>query len=123
MIVAFGIGVAGGVGAGLRWLIDATMPRPAGPGFPWPILLVNVTGCVAFVALMMLGPGVLPAEDVAIVGTGLLGGYTTFSTVSVDTAAMWRQGRRRAAIGNAGGTLAACIAASLVTALLLAPFA
>ena len=105
MIVALGVALGGGVGAGLRWLADVLLSRQRRRS-PWPILLVNVIGCFAFAALTAtFAPG---SEIVAVVGTGVLGGFTTFSTVSVDTAQLWRARRRALALANAGGTLLTC---------------
>ncbi|WP_221585020.1 CrcB family protein [Microbacterium sp. G2-8] len=112
MILALGVALAGGVGAGLRWLADVGLRRWRRRGFPWPILLVNVVGC--FTLAFLTGSGALISADLqTVVGTGLLGGFTTFSTVSVDAAEMWRQRRYRGAIGNAAGTLLLCIVASV----------
>lgn len=106
--------LAGGAGALARFGVDALV-RGAGParGFPWGILVVNVSGSFALGALT----GAAAAMDAAVVtvlGAGLLGGYTTFSTVCVDAALLWREGNRRAAALDALGTLAiATLAAAL----------
>jgi CrcB protein len=102
-----GLAVAGGVGAGLRWLADALLSRALPAGFPWPILLVNATGSLALGLLTGLS---MDAAWMAVLGTGLLGGYTTFSTVAVDTQLLAREGRTEAAWGNALGTLVLCVA-------------
>jgi CrcB protein len=96
------VALAGGVGAGLRWLIDVTLSPRMPKGFPWAILVVNVSGSLALGLLTGLALG---HPWLAIVGAGLLGGYTTFSTVSVDSAILWREGKRRTALLNAVGTL------------------
>lgn len=102
------IAVGGGIGAGARWIIDQALRTQR--GFPWAILLVNVTGCFAMALAHFLVAPVAPHIAVAI--AGLLGGYTTFGTVSVGSVVLWREGRRLGAIGNSAGTLAACTAAS-----------
>lgn len=101
------VALAGGVGAGLRWLVDVTLTTPR--GFPWPIMLVNVTGCFAMMLVLHTTSvtGIAP-EVLTVVTAGLLGGYTTFGTVNVDAIELWRAGRRWAAIGNSAGTLLAC---------------
>lgn len=113
MMLALGVALAGAVGAGLRWLADALLWRWKRGGFPWPILLVNVVGCFAFAALMSAGGSLASGDVFAIVGTGLLGGFTTYSTVSVDAAELWRRRRHAAAVGNAAGTLGACAVAAV----------
>lgn len=105
-----GLALMGGVGAGLRWLADVLLARVLPAGFPWPILLVNATGSLALGVLTGLS---LEQGWLALLGTGLLGGYTTFSTVAVDTHVLAREGRSEAAWGNALGTLVLCVAAAM----------
>ncbi|WP_197517184.1 fluoride efflux transporter FluC [Microbacterium karelineae] len=117
-LVAFGIAFAGGAGAGLRWLIDVSLWRWRRNGFPWAILLVNAVGCLVLAFLTaVVGAGASPAWF-AVIGAGLLGGFTTYSTVSVDTAQLWRQRRHQLAIANVAGTLVVCITASAAGTLL-----
>ena len=105
-----GVALAGGVGAGLRWLADTLLSRAMPKGFPWAILVVNVTGSLA---LGVVTGAALDGVALAIVGTGLLGGYTTFSTVAVDTQVHAREGRRGVAWANALGTLVLTVVAAL----------
>ncbi|MFE1664836.1 fluoride efflux transporter FluC [Microbacterium sp. P02] len=100
---------AGGIGAGLRYLIDALVMRGRKGGFPAGILVVNISGSLLLGIVTALWAGT-PA--VTILGLGLLGGYTTFSTVSVESALFSERGRRRRALLNAVGTLVACVAAA-----------
>jgi CrcB protein len=109
--VAFG----GGIGAGLRFLVDRAVMRRRHPDrFPLGILIVNVTGSFALGMLVGSGTALMPATLATIVGTGLLGGYTTFSTVSVETVLLAERGKRTPAVANVIGTLAlALLAATL----------
>jgi len=108
------IAVAGGLGAGLRYLVDRlVMGRRHRDHFPLGILIVNVTGSFALGLLLGAGTALMPSTLVTILGTGLLGGYTTFSTVSVESVLIADRSRRRAA-ANLVGTLAlALLAAAL----------
>lgn len=100
--------LAGGIGAALRHLVDAGLSQLLGTRFPWGIVLVNVTGSFA------LGLVVTALPDASfIVGAGLLGGYTTFSTAMLDAFGLWRDGERSAAIAHALGTFAASVLAAL----------
>lgn len=110
MIVVALVAVGGGVGAGLRWLADVLLSRVVPRGFPWAILAVNVTGSFALGALTAASVG---WPWLTVLGTGLLGGYTTFSTVSLDTAAFWREGQVTKALLDVGGTFALCALAAL----------
>lgn len=97
---------AGGVGAGLRYTVDAIVMRGRRGVFPLGILIVNVSG--AFVLGLLTGLGsVIEAEWATAIGVGLLGGYTTFSTVSVETVLLGRARRRDWAWINLLGTLLA----------------
>ena len=101
------LALCGGVGASLRWLADVLLSRVLPAGFPWAILIVNASGSLTLGLLTGLS---LDSTWLAIVGTGLLGGYTTFSTVAVDTQVLAQSGRSEAAWGNALGTLVLCVA-------------
>ncbi|MDD7961036.1 CrcB family protein [Microbacterium sp. NE1TT3] len=105
--------VAGGVGAGIRYVIDVVLTRGRSDAFPIGILVVNVTGSALLGLLTGLGT-VIGADVLAVLGIGLLGGYTTFSTVSVETVRLARRGRRDWAVVNLFGTLAAAVVAAAI---------
>lgn len=107
------VAVAGGLGAGLRYVVDRLLTPAGGGRFPVGILVVNVTGSLALGILTGLGTLVMPEVSLAL-GIGLLGGYTTFSAVSVETALLAERRRWRDAALNLFGTLAlAAVAAGL----------
>lgn len=112
--------VAGGLGAGLRYVVDvlvtaAVFTGSASPGrFPVGILIVNASGCLALGIITGLGTDVIGVEAAWIVGVGLLGGYTTFSTVSLDSVLLARAGRSRRGWVNAIGTLIVCVIAAAI---------
>ncbi|MEJ1922355.1 fluoride efflux transporter FluC [Microbacterium sp. KHB019] len=100
--------IAGGVGAGLRYLVDIGVMSLTRGRFPWGIVVVNITGAFA------LGVVTASIPDAALViGAGLLGGYTTFSTAMLDALALWRDGERPASIAHLFGTFATSVAAAL----------
>jgi CrcB protein len=105
------IAVAGGAGAGLRYVVDRLLTPAAGDRFPTAILVVNVSGSFALGTLTGLGPLVAPEVSLAI-GMGLLGGYTTFSTVSVESALLAQRRRWRDAVLNLLGTVVLATAAA-----------
>lgn len=105
--------IAGGLGAGLRYLVDVLVMQGRAGRFPFGILIVNVTGSLALGLLTGLGVGVL-GEWLTIAGVGLLGGYTTFSTVSVETVLLAERRRVRAALANVLGTAVVAISAAAV---------
>ena len=104
--------VGGGVGAGARYLLDGAIMRGRKDAFPLGILVVNIVG--SFLLGLLAGvPQVSPAW-LAIIGTGVLGGFTTFSTVAVETALLAQRGRRDWAWVNLVGTLVACVVAAAI---------
>ncbi|HWI32460.1 MAG TPA: CrcB family protein [Microbacterium sp.] len=110
-LLLVGVAVAGGVGAALRFVLDrAVMTRTRG-AYPWGITIVNLTGSFLIGVLAGLADAALmSAPWVAVLGVGLLGGYTTFSTVTVETAiALGRRDYRAAAL-NGGVQLVAAVA-------------
>jgi CrcB protein len=76
------------------------------------ILVVNVTGSLALGILVGLGTTQVPAALATILGTGLIGGYTTFSTVSVETVLLADRADKSAAAANLIGTLALALTAA-----------
>jgi fluoride exporter len=104
---------AGACGALLRYLVERTVHLRLGPGFPFGTLLINVSG--SFVLGFVVSVAAhhhLPASVVTVVGTGLLGAYTTFSTFSFDTVSLLERGRPRASASNVGLTLVAGLGAA-----------
>ena len=85
--------LAGGVGAGLRYLVDLGVARLVGTRYPWGVLVINLTGSFVLGVVTSGFPGAA-----FIVGAGLLGGYTTFSTASVETVRLARLGLRLAGL-------------------------
>jgi fluoride exporter len=79
------IAAGGATGAAARYLIGATWPTPAG-AFPASTLAVNVLGCALIGVLMVLMAEVWSRQRLIrpFLGTGVLGGFTTFSTYTVD---------------------------------------
>lgn len=109
--------VAGGLGAGARYLLDGAVMRGRRDAFPLGILLVNIIGSFALGVVTGLGHAVAPTW-IAIIGVGMLGGFTTFSAVSAESVLLGRRGKRGWAWFNLLGTLLLCIAAAALGVLL-----
>lgn len=79
------IAAGGATGAAARYLVGAAWPTPAG-AFPLSTLWVNVLGCALIGVLMVLITEIWTRQRLLrpFLGTGVLGGFTTFSTYTVD---------------------------------------
>ncbi len=105
----------GGIGAGLRHLVNMAALRLLGPSFPWGTVAVNLLGGI----LMGLLVGTLARHEPAgganhirlFLATGVLGGFTTFSAFSLDAVVLWERGAELAAAGYVLGSVAGAIAA------------
>ena len=75
--LALAVGILGGIGALARHLLDAAITRRARSPFPYGILAVNLSGALA---LGVLAGATHDTDTLRLVGGGLLGAYTTFST-------------------------------------------
>lgn len=107
------LALAGGLGAVSRFvLVEWIAVRWRGT-LPWGTILINLSGSLVLGLITGLAMGhLLPETWRLILGTGFLGGYTTFSTASVETVRLLRQGRVLATLGNALGTLLATVLAA-----------
>ena len=107
------IAVAGGVGAAARFMVDGAVRSVSTSRFPVGTVLINVTGSFALGLLVGFGmSGFLDSGWQAVLGAGFLGGYTTFSTASLETVRLLQQRRRTAAALNSFGTMVLATAAA-----------
>jgi CrcB protein len=104
--------LGGALGALARWAVGEALPSPAGT-WPTATLLVNLTGCLLIGVLLAVLLARAPTHPWLrpFLATGVLGGYTTYSTFAVDTVRLAEGGAWAAAAGyvlvsTAGGVLA-----------------
>lgn len=105
------VSVAGGLGALLRFLIDQSIPEEARARYPWGTSVINLSG--SFILGLLVGP-LQPFVWAPIVTVGLLGGYTTFSTASLETVELIEEGRWGRGMFYAAGTLVFCVGLALL---------
>ena len=112
LIVAAG----GALGAMARYGTDSMVNRWAGLGFPWGTVTVNLVG--SLVLGLLIGAAVhglhLGQEMRALIVTGFLGAFTTFSTFSLETVELMSGGRVAAGLANAALSVAGCLVAASV---------
>ncbi|WP_308492172.1 fluoride efflux transporter FluC [Microbacterium terrisoli] len=110
--LALAVALAGGVGAAGRMVLDGVVKARVNIPYPLGTTVINVTGSFLLGVVTGLAAGLGPWA--AVLGTGLLGGYTTFSTASYETVRLAQAGRWRAAVVNGFGMLVAALLAALL---------
>ncbi|WP_200306341.1 fluoride efflux transporter CrcB [Streptomyces adelaidensis] len=106
------VAIGGGIGAAARYSASLLWPTGAG-GFPWTTFWVNVVGCFVIGLLMVLITERRAAHRLVrpFFGTGVLGGFTTFSTYAVDSRRLMEEGHPGTALAYLAATLLAALAA------------
>jgi CrcB protein len=109
------VALGGALGSVARYAVSLGAARWLGAGLPWGTLIVNVTGSFAIGLLAALltadGRPALGGDARAFVLIGILGGFTTFSSFSLETLNLARSGALGAAAANAGLSLLLSLAA------------
>jgi CrcB protein len=107
------VALGGALGSVARYACSGLAVRWLGYGFPWGTLFVNVSGSFAIGLLAALvtadGRPLLGSDARAFVLVGVLGGFTTFSSFSLETLNLARSGAIGAAGANAALSLGLCL--------------
>lgn len=109
----FWVCLGGAVGTGARYLLSGWALSVAGAAFPWGTLAVNASGSFALGAIMHVAlatRSIGPTLRVALT-TGVMGGFTTYSTFNYETLEFLRGGSVLLAAANVASTLIICLAA------------
>lgn len=109
-IVLVALGSA--LGGVLRFLLTGWVSFRAASTFPWGTMTVNVAGCAVIGLLAGLGDSQrfgLPAEARAFLMIGVLGGFTTFSSFSLETLRLAQDGAWGRAAANVGLSVVLCL--------------
>jgi len=107
--------LGGALGSGARYLVSLGAASLLGIAFPYGTLVVNVAGSFAVALLMhmsMTGE-LLSPEWRLLLTTGVMGGFTTYSTFNYETLAYFREGAWGIGMLNIAATLVGCLAAGL----------
>jgi CrcB protein len=110
--VLVAVALGGGTGAAARYAASLWWPAQTG-GFPWTTFWVNVTGCALMGVLMVVVTEVWDAHRLVrpFLGTGVLGGFTTFSTYAVDLRDLFTADRIGTGLAYLAATPLAALAA------------
>jgi CrcB protein len=113
MLLAILVGLAAALGALARYLLDQAVARKWESAFPWGTWVINVSG--SFILGLITGLALhhgLDAHVVTVLGTGVCGGYTTFSTFNFETIRLTEDGSLLGAVGNVTGSIVAGLLAA-----------
>jgi CrcB protein len=120
------VALGGAIGSVARFWLTALSERLFGGEFPWGTLIANVSGSFligVIAALPILGPrdllGPLGRQFLMV---GIMGGYTTFSSFSLQTLTMLQHGHLAKALANVAGSVALCLVAVWAGYVLAASF-
>lgn len=107
MTAALFVGLGGGVGAILRYLVGLGAVQLLGKEFPWGTFIVNLVGSF-FIGLLVFVSikQEWPQNIQLLLITGLLGGFTTFSAFSYENLDLLQDGRLGLMLGNAVSSVA-----------------
>jgi fluoride exporter len=110
--VVVAVALGGGAGAAARYGASLLWPTPPGT-FPWTTFAVNAMGCAIIGVFMVLITDVWAAHRLVrpFFGTGVLGGFTTFSTYAVDVQRLVDAHRAATALAYLTATVLAALAA------------
>jgi len=107
--------IGAGIGGGLRYVLGGWMAERWGASFPWHTFAINISGAFLLGMLMALSVdrSLVPASMRLFLGVGILGGFTTFSTLSYESVALMEQGLFAQGAANMFGSAVVGIAAAV----------
>ncbi|HWW65431.1 MAG TPA: fluoride efflux transporter CrcB [Sphingomonadaceae bacterium] len=103
--------LGGAVGAGLRYWVSRIALTQMGAGFPYGTLIVNLLGgfLMGLLAAILTRNGPMHQPTFLLLGTGVLGGFTTFSSFSLETYGMLERGQPMMALAYSGLSVAGAL--------------
>jgi len=112
-VTVLGVMIAGACGAVLRYLVDHVVQRRAGSAFPVGTMVINLSG--SFVLGVLTGSALhhgISVTWLTVVGTGLIGAYTTFSTFTFDSVRLAEADRWGLSLLNVAASIVLGLAAA-----------
>jgi CrcB protein len=111
--IAVWVAVGSAIGGVARYWCSGLIAHLFGETFPWGTLIVNVVGSfmIGFIATISAPDGrfIMPAEARQFLMVGILGGFTTFSSFSLQTLTLARDGQWLLVGANIVGSLVLCL--------------
>lgn len=113
MLLYLYVALGGAIGSVGRFAMSSAIARGLNEAFPWGTLLVNIVGCfVIGLFAMITGPDgriLVPPDFRQFFMIGVCGGYTTFSSFSLQTLALARDGDMTRAALNVVASVVFCL--------------
>jgi CrcB protein len=107
------VALGAAVGAPLRYLVDRAVQGRHDSLFPWGTLTVNVIGSL-ILGVLIGGATAIPAAVMQLIGTGLCGALTTYSTFGFETIRLIEDRARFYAVVNVAASIIAGVGAAFV---------
>jgi len=121
----FLVGLGGAIGSIARYWMGLAVARHLGEAFPWGTLLINIIGSfiIAYYGTLTMFGGPRPGSSEArlFVMVGFCGGFTTFSSFSMQTIDLLRGGESGRALAYIVSSVLLCLAATVLGHYLAAP--
>lgn len=107
--------LAGAIGTGARYLTSELVQHTFGEAFPHSIFLVNIAGSFLMSMVMVIGLNTtaIPPTLRIVLTTGLLGGFTTYSSFNYETLQYFQNGEIGRGIAYMSGTVLTCLLAGI----------
>jgi fluoride exporter len=107
--------LGGAIGTGARYLTALGAAAAFGSAFPFGTLIVNVVGSFLLAMIVQISSAteMISADVRLMLTTGVMGGFTTYSTFNYETTNYFREGAWLLGIANAGVTIFGCLAAGV----------
>jgi len=110
------VALGGAIGSVARYGVGALAAQLLGPAFPWGTLLVNLSGSflIALVMHVALSGSAISLELRIFLTTGIMGGFTTYSSFNYETLALINQRAYGLASLNLAATVVGCLVAGVL---------
>lgn len=113
MIRTLMIGLGGALGTIARYLLGGWAQRLLGPAFPYGTIAINTLGSFLIVVIMhaSVSKGLISADARLFLTTGIMGGFTTYSTFNYETIRFLQEGSVLLGVANLALTVTSCLVA------------